>query len=866
MLVVGACFFATGAAGLIYEIVWSRMLALLMGNTSYALASLLTAFMGGLALGAWIGGRLAPRGNRGLLVYGCLELGIGLYCLVLPSLIDGADPLFGWIYRNHYSSLVSFNLMQFGVVGLLLVVPTAMMGATLPILVRYLTSRTRGLSGVIGGLYALNSGGAFAGAMLAGLFLLPTLGMRSTHSVAVGVNLLVGSIALGAWWALRRQDPESTSNANEPRELESRDRDTDPVFGHGLLLIGFGVSGFAAMAYQIAWTRAVTLAIGSSTYAFTLIAGAFILGLALGSALLGWVGDRRWARYALGLVPVLIGFSALFTIARLGDLPIRVTRLLVEADDFAGLEWDKFREVLLIFLFPTLCMGGLLPIVSRFLADERSGAGRAVGSAYAANAVGTILGSFLAGFVLIPAVGMRTTIVIGGFASVSVGIAFLYPALASSRSLRFAISSALAFLFIVAVLATPRWENAVLASGPFVRATGWEGVRGDSTDERIRSRMKESELLYYAEGVSTLVTVTRQGPRISLVVGGKPDAFNFATTQNWLGHLPMFLRPDAKRVLVVGLGSGTTLGSVQSHPGVESVDSVEISAEVVFAAREFFGGFTGNALDDPRSNLIVGDGRLHLEHTDASYDVVISQPSNPWISGASSLFTEECFAAMRRRLRPGGLACIWFQGFRMPVDNFRTLCRTWSRAFGHASVWTSRIPGEFLFVGSDAPLEVDFAELLAQSRVPAVAAELERLGMTTPAHVMSYLVATDAGLAAIGAEGEVNTDDNSRIEFDTPRELFADHSGAILRLLHAERVDPWEFVRPGREDDEAYRENLRIGRRILADQYELLRALELDPEARRPILEAILQRNPADALAAAELNGITSAANEDEGP
>ncbi len=857
-LVVGACFFATGAAGLIYEITWNRMLALVMGNTSYSLATLLTVFMGGLALGAWVGGRLAPGGSSALRLYGILELGVGAYCLFLPVLLDLADPLFAAIYQNHYSSLVRFNLMQFVVVAVLLLVPTTMMGATLPILTRFVVSRLGVMSRTVGILYAVNSGGAFAGAMIAGFALLPSIGIQASYQIAAAVNILVGLVAL----ALSFRVAETAPDAVSPAKRKVRDRKTT-VGSHAwpaaltptLLLVGFGVSGFAAMVYQVAWTRAVTLAIGSSTYAFTLIAGAFILGLALGSLALGWMGDRRWGTYALASLAAVIGLSAVVTVALLGTLPIRVTHLVLSAESFAGQGWAEFGQVFSIFLVPTFCMGGMLPIVSRYLARRRDDAGRAVGTAYAANATGTILGSFAGGFVLIPLIGMRSSILAGSVLSGLVGAAFLYRALPASSSARVLKAALVPGAIILAGALAPGWEPSVMTSGPFLRAKAY-AEDGSTSIEAIRERMAR-EILFYREGVATVVTVTEahNGSR-TMVVGGKPDAFSFASTQNWLGHLPMFLRPEARSVLIVGLGSGHTLGSVLAHGGVERVDSVELSRGVVHAAEEYFGGFTGDALDDPRSTVIVGDGRLHLEHSEQTYDVVISQPSNPWIAGASSLFTREAFSAMKRRLEPGGLACIWFQGFRMPVDNFRSLARTWAEVWKHPSIWESRISGELLFVGSDEPLRIDFEEFRAAFEAPAVRKQMRRIRMPSMAHALSYLVIFDDDVRAVAGDAVVNTDDSSRIEYDTPKGMWRDHATEILRLIGMQRADPWSLVTTIRPDDPVYFANREAGQRMRQARVRTLEALDLPRHEAIAALKEIVKTSPRDATAARMLRRL----------
>lgn len=855
---VGACFFATGAAGLIYEIAWNRMLALLMGNTPYALATLLTVFMGGLALGAWIGGRWAPRGPWALRTYGLLEIGIGLYCLALPLLLNATSGLFGSIYRDHYSSLFAFNVMQFCVVGALLLIPTTMMGATLPILVQFLVTQLGVMSRTVGVLYGANSGGAFAGAMLAGLVLLPSIGLQASVHVAVAVNAVVGVVALALSFR-GAPEVEAAGPAPAPAKkqkaqasaLETADAPA-PRFSRTLLLVAFGLSGAAAMIYQVAWTRAITLSIGSSTYAFTLIAGSFILGLTLGSFFLAWIGDRPYGQKAASILAAIIALSALMTVVLLGELPVRMTQLVRSAETYSELEWAKFRAIFFMFLASTTCMGGLLPIVCRWMARTREDAGQSVGNAYAANALGAIVGSFCGGFVFIPLVGMRGSILVGAGISLVVAALFAFVASSSRRLGAVGWLGAIALVGVIGLSLAPGWDPAVMISGPFAKGRP-TGRAVAETEAEIAREMHADTIIHYREGVTTVVAVKEdKAQKRTLVIGGKPDAFSYASTQNWLGQLPMLLRPDARRVLVVGLGSGSTLGAVECHLNVEAIDCVEISPEVISAAREFFGKFTGDALADSRLDMIQGDGRLHLEHTDRAYDVVISQPSNPWMAGSSALFTRECFELMHRRLKAGGIACIWFQGFSMPLENFQILARTWADTWKHPSIWTSRIAGEHLFVGSDEPLAIDYAALEARLADPRVKTQMALISMPTPADVLGYLVATDEGAHKVGGTGPLNTDDNSRIEYDTPKGMWRDHTSEILAVLHAQRIDPWNYV-VAPANSASFTENRERGARILADQSELMRALPLPPNERRGVLEGILKRNPNDATAAREL-------------
>lgn len=839
---VAGCFLATGAAGLVYEILWNKMLALLMGNTAYALATLLTVFMGGLALGAWLGGRWAPSGSAGLLVYGLLEVLVGAYCLALPTLLDWTQPLFGAIYRNFYGSLATFNFLQFLVVSLLLLLPTACMGATLPILVRFLCRGLGVMGRTVGVLYGINSGGAFVGAMLAGLVLLPTWGMAASYRLAVATNVGVGSIAIALWWVVRRRQPQETDDLGDGEVRTNLPAERVP--SRRALLWGFGVCGFAAMVYQVAWTRAVALAIGSSTYAFTLIAGAFILGLTAGSLALGWTADRRAGRVALGLLPGVIGLSSIWTVAELGALPIEVTRLIRTAETFAQLEWAKFRAVFTVFLLPTFCMGGLLPLVSRFLATRSEEAGSSVGVAYAANAAGTILGSFCAGFVLIPWIGIRASILAASALSVAVGIGWL------ATSLRPAARGILALpLGAAACLGlwwAPAWTPYVMSSGAFYHAHVHDTDSSDA-DADIRQAM-ERDVLFYEEGVTGVVAVTGVDTRY-LVVGGLVDATSKAWSQAWLGHLPAVLHRDAKKALVIGLGSGQTLEAVAHHRRLDSIQCVEISEEVVRAARGFFLPTEGSPLDDPRVDLVIGDGRLHLQHTDAMFDLIVSQPSFFWLAGSAALFTRENFELMRARLAPGGLACTWFQSINMEPETFRTLCRTWTDVWPHASLWRSQSLGEYVFVGSEEPLRPAFDQLEAAYADPELAPILGKLWAPTSAHLMGFMVTADASLRALGGSGELNTDDLPHVAHDMPRGMFRDHSRRILGLLQRHRVDPWEYV-TGDPESEAFLLTRDLSRHITEARDASVRAMDLPPGERREVWRQVLAKDPRDIVAA----------------
>lgn len=845
-LPVALCFVATGAAGLVYEVVWSRVLALQMGNTAQSLAVLLSVFMGGLALGAWLGSRLASATARPLRLYGRLELGLGAYCLALPLLIDAATPLFGLAYRSLLGVPLAYVAVQAVILGGLLLVPTTLMGATLPVLVRHLVRRDARVGGGVGLLYALNSGGAAGGALLAGYVILPRFGVSATMAVAIAINLTVGLICVLLARGVPPLSPLRVATTVAERLTGAE----------WVVVMGFAVSGAAAMVYQVAWTRALALAIGSYTYAFTAITAAFILGLTVGSAALGWLGDRRGARLVLAALPVAIGVTAAWTVGAIADLPVHMTRSIVAAESFGARAAAEFGAVFGIVLWPTFCMGGLLPVVVRVLARSCAGAARALGSAYAANTIGAIVGAAACGFVLIPWLGMRMSILLGAVLSGAVGAVFAAQ-VARPRGVVVGALAAVAALALptIAAVAAPSWERSVLTSGPFFQAR-WLAAEGGGTAEAIRRRMQSVPLLFYREDAVAVVTVTRDvtDDQLRLHVGGKSEAVARNATQAWLGHLSLLLRPAARSALVVGLGSGQTLAAVAAHRQLEAIDCVEISPAVVDAVRTCFQDAHGGVLDDPRVQMLIGDGRAHLEHSRSGYDVVVSQPGNPWLAGAAGLFTREAFEAMRRRLAPGGLACTWCQGVSMPLASFRAVCASWAAAFPYASVWAARIGGDYLLLGSEGPLAVDHAQITDALRRPALGSALAALGLPTVAHFMGYLVTDRDGMRRACAGATPNEDDTMRVEFDAPRELWRDDKLPIFDMLHAARVDPWQYVQaPQAAGSQAFAADAARSADILRAQQQLHEAMHFtgpDRAARAErVFEDVLRRNPHDALA-----------------
>ena len=773
-------FLLSGAAGLIYEVAWTRLLRLPMGNTVYSMTAVLTAFMAGLALGAYLAGRWIDHKGHPLRVYALLEAAIGFFCLALPWIVAAEQPLFQWAYQNLRTSIVVFNLIKFFATGLVILIPATLMGATLPVLCRFFVDRPERFGLSLGWLYAINAFGAAIGSLLSGFVLIPALGVQGAIYFGVGVSW---TVALIAWLAQSRTPFEPA------RQVVDQTRSQHPraVVRSTLrmvLLAGYGLSGLAAMAFQIAWARIIAMVLGSSVYAFALLVSAFILGLALGSQLVSRFVDRlRNPSLGFAIAQIGIGVTALAVIPVLQHFPDWMLQIVPGVSQrFALFQLVQFGLIFVVVLLPTAFMGACLPLVGRALVHGMEDVGKAVGSAYSSNALGTILGAFLAGFVLVPVLGLHTTILFGVVLNLLVAVAVLAVALPK----RAAILPA-AMVIVVAVLGVllvPRSDPVLLSSGAYLYADKFaKGIR--SGHDLRRYMAAQYEILFYQEGLTATVTVREnlEGER-SLLVNGKADASDGGDmpTQVLSGHIVTLLHPQPVDIAVIGLASGVTLNAVAQHPTVRSIDCIEIASEMIEAS-SYFEHVNGAILDDPRVNLIIQDGRNHLKLTDRDYDLIVSEPSNPWMAGIASLYTRDFYRECSSRLRPNGVMGAFLHLYSLDLKTFRNIVRTFSEAFPYVTLWETIFASDYLLVGSNTPLDVRWEQLQERMQQPDVAEDLRRVGVFEPSDLLIHYLAGPDELRAFSADGTAYDDNRNRLEFEAPRLIYRSTTLSELSAL-----------------------------------------------------------------------------------
>lgn len=789
------CFFASGVSGLVYQVVWVRELVLVFGATTFAVSTVLTAFMGGLALGSYYFGRRSETVARPLRLYGLLEIGIGLYGLAVP-LIFAALPTVYHSFWRWQLSFFALSVVRFVFATLVLIVPTALMGATLPVLSSFY-ARDIGRIGLrVGSLYALNTFGAVLGAAATGFVLIPTLGMNAATTTAATMNILLGVVALTVSRKAERTtheailEPSPEAPKKTPRSPESEAERWQIT----IVIAGFAVSGFVALSYEVIWSRVLSLIIGSSVYAFSIMLTTFLVGLAAGATFASRVVDRIHRPVRMfALIEVLVGVTSLVGAYLFNDLPFVFVQLYrwVDSSAFGLLLFARFLIASFVMIVPTFLLGALFPLVVRIISSRKlaRATGRTVGDAYAANTVGAIIGSFASGFILVPWLGLL------GSLRLCVALNFLVAAAAFSASARRPAAkrdsrrhvnvsatvglAASVLLIIVVVLGEPPWDPEVMSSAVYRYAPALtDKSRKDLFDYLKRG---QGETIFYKEGITATVAVQRQSGGRVLKVNGKPEASTAGDmpTQILIGALPLLVREHTDDVLLIGLGSGVTLGSVEQFP-VKRVTCVELEPAVIEASRHFE-DVNNHPLDDPRLRMISNDGRNFIYTTDEKFDVIVSEPSNPWVTGVANLFTLEYFRRGAERLKDGGLFSQWLQIYEMSPDDVRTLIATFRAAFPQVYLFRGA-EGDLMLLGSKTERRLDLSVLKSHLDDPTSGAELKRIDTTRAADIISRFYLGPAEVTNLAAGARLNTDDNALIEFNAPRRVGTAEETVVRNL------------------------------------------------------------------------------------
>jgi spermidine synthase len=774
-------FLLSGATGLAYELVWTRELYQFFGSTIHSITTVVAAYMGGLGLGATVLGRLADRKTNAARLYGRLEIGIGVFGLASAWVLQVVGLAYLGVARALTPGLWTGSAIKFAFAFTVLLVPTFLMGGTLPVLTRaFAGTGLHRFRSRLAFFYGLNTLGGVAGCALTGYVLIEYVGLSGTL-LGVGVlNLLLGGAALLlARGGTTEEDPPPEREPAGP-PVESADART-----RRLALALIAVTAFASLLYEIAWTRVLVLVVGSSTYAFTTILAAFLAGIGLGS--LFAVGRGRSPReLLLGSAFVQAGIavmaSLLFPFFR--ALPAYIVATMqvgfLSAVDLLSLH---AAAVVMVVLPAAFGMGITFPLLAELAAAQDGGAGREAGRAYFANTVGSIVGAVLTGFVLIHLLGSERTLVAGVVVNVAAAVSMVWWLLRDRASERLPaaverLPVLLGALALVIALATPGWSHRTLDRGPAIY--GRERMGRADLDNYLRAL--GAEQLSFEEGWNAAVSVWRNGAATWLKTNGKSDASSVGdmNTQVLVGLLPALAHPQPRRAFVVGFGSGVTTRTLADVPGVQRVDVAEIERAVLRAGR-FFDEVNRGVLSDPKVHVIEDDARSALQLAREPYDLIVSEPSNPWISGVASLFTADYFRIVASRLAPRGIFAQWLQTYRVPPALVAVVVANARAVFPHVEVWYAN-PSDLIIVASRQPIHwrVSRVAEIVDRPGPLHRAVRDWLRIDRPSQLLGRYLLGDRGSALLAqGAGFAHSDDRPALEFVAARYLLVGPRGGL---------------------------------------------------------------------------------------
>ena len=753
-------YFLSGATALVYEVVWSRMLMHVFGSTAVALGTVLAAFMAGLAVGSWLIGKSADKSTNCLRLYAFLEMGLGLAALVSHILLNHIGPFHLALHDIFGFSDAVFGVVRFLLAFSLVMAPTVLMGATLPVLARFLMNRRVKVGINLSTLYATNTIGAVSGVLITGFYLIGTFGVHVPVYIAVIANILIGCIA---WLASLRTgdtalaDPTSTSLPDTTRPAS--EAPVNPLTLR-VIMVGLGISGFTSFAYEIYWTRSLVFILGNSTYALSTMLSAFLSGIAIGGYLarfaLKYLADRV---VTFGFMQVFLGIFSALALPLLFSIsdPQSLSQYLLGTSDRAfSLIFTSFGVAFLVMLVPAILIGASFPLAGQIVTRDIHKTGASVGKLYAINTAGNVFGALLPGFILLSLLGIQKGILL--MAALNVALGFVVLVLAFTSDQRHpAWRYALPVVLVVTLFAMSR--------APLQFQFPSEGEQGFF------------KTIFYREGPLATTKVyldpRRNEKHMSvdgIVIGGTGFV---EFKQLLLAHLPKMLVHDVSEELSVGLGSGMLAGESARHSGVRSITAVEIAPGVVEGAARFA---TENhaVLQNPRVKIEVDDIVNFLRITPGLYQVISAdeKTADSFASNGFS-YSREYYDLLRDHLAPGGLAAQWVPA-TLPTRQYRMVLKTFTESFPFVQLWyflPARKKGPFnsILIGSNERIKLDYNHIRRElNENPEAFSSLVPYGLTSSDAVLSQFVADERILRPTLKDAQINSLDHPRYEYFYP--------------------------------------------------------------------------------------------------
>lgn len=809
IMAVAIIFLGTGASGLIYQVAWQRFFLNVFGATLYSVTAVLTAFMGGLALGSWILGKKSDSIKKPLAVYGVIEIVVGITALAVPYLLKVLDPFFHYAYTAFGSQFALYTFVKFLVSFTILLIPTTLMGSTLPLLSKFVTGELKQKAGSrIGILYSINTLGAVLGAFLGGFYLIRTLGVSKTVFLAAAINIVAGLISI----ILSRGFENRNFTEAENTTLDVQSPEASGTYQSMRLakyiLLAYFISGFVALGLEIVWSRALVFrfeALKNTTYAFTSMLTTFLIGITLGSMVMTPFVDRiKQPIKAFSTLQIIIGLTSIFSFFSLYYLADGFgENWLKEFDSRPGqIRWNAsvalvFMKTAIVLLLPTFCMGLAFPLAVKSYLMLKNGIGKSVGTLYSLNTVGAILGSAVTGYFLLPGLGIANTIFLLAILQIIAGLIVLFNDPDTDKSRKITWTGLVLAAIVITLVRAPK--PAVFQSvAPF------------------------EAIVHYDEGPLATVSVVQNslGYRTIYVdnVGVAGTDPMLLTDQKSLAHVPMLMLDNPKKALTVGFGSGGASFSYTLYPELEQVDCVEITRTVPNAAPYLTASNHGviystdskivnaglyggpNPLPetlsnpdsndklwqdsndwfkkDPRFNIVLDDARSYLRFTDVKYDIIATDCTDLRYKSNANLYDREYFQLCRDNITENGMVVVWMPLAGLSDEAMKVALRTFHVVFPEMEVlYPNNQPTHYvLLLGTKKPLTVDVDKMNARLANPLIKKDLHEIYLDSAEKILSCLVTGGTKMIPYLAttKPDLNTEDFPYLEFESPRFGYGD--------------------------------------------------------------------------------------------
>jgi spermidine synthase len=767
-LAVVALYFLSGLTGLVYEVTFSKYLSYVFGATAYASSAVLVAFMGGLSVGGVLVARFNERLRRRYFFYGAAEILVGAFCAISPWLFAAIGDVYVAIARAVPGSLPVLAVVRWFLATLIVFVPAAGMGATLPILAPVV-----GASGDrrwLSRLYAINILGGAVGSLLGAYFVIPALGLAGTMRAAAIVNVVIGLAAMALGKSARARDQERAAHPSRAHSLgaagnggDNHDLAAAPMSRAALFTFA-AASGLLVFAAEVVYVHMLALVIGTSVYAFGLMLAIFLVCLGFGASVAPGLFARTSRAPQLAAAIAALALAA--TVPLWDHLPPIFDAMAPHATTWALRETGRALVAFVALAVPATAMGALFPIVLGGVA-HRADVGAEVGRLTALNTIGSIAGSVIGGFVLLPRFGSQTSMLViaGGYAAIALGAMVFARVPSASIATGSDRARGVVFAMALGTFATawlsPRWDLVKLTSGANVYFES--GPEPDGI-EMVREDVHGG-----------VTTVMRQGDMLTLYTNGKFQGNNGyeLEAQRAFAHIPCLLAERHERAFTIGLGTGTTAGTLAAYP-FRSIEVAEISPAIAHAAQTYYGSINGHVFADPRFRLLHEDGRNALLVSTKRYDIIGIEISSIWFAGAANLYSREFYALSRARLAPGGVLQQWVQFHHTRRRELATVLATVRSVFPHVALYAHGNQG--IIVAGDAPLVMSPARTALLAARPEIAALLGGAQLSDLAgdllvidETLDRFVADSAAEERVAIEELWSTDDNLYLEYATPK-------------------------------------------------------------------------------------------------